>query len=454
MPIRVICNCGKQYSLPDEHAGKHFRCKACAAIVPIAPTTPPSKADENLQFSTKSDSFEEYFSVEDYAGEYSGNDSFPHDPDTQPRKPKKKARASLNAPKPPANASEEDSKRSRLSLVKLFCFGLVGLAAVAAIVLVLGHESSRRAKLAREEFENLRKTAEQELAQGKIEAAQEVFTKLSEHVAAENDLAKVVLMRDTLTRVLSIAENQSNVQTLSDQELFELATAGNYKDADSLSSELQILRVPWISRLQPLAISEIARRKNEKRSLLSTFADDLSKQLSLLHGSDATTLDSNNRNEVEEKIARRWLDQFWERAPDSVKSGFELSNWIEMFSVADPEQNDAKLLAEAWLIRMKKTDYEELLKNAERVFTNHSFEKITVNMKEVPRSESLTTRFIAAFSLTYVTKIAITGSNGSVHSVSATMTTEFTYAWRSNKWELTSPDDIDLPLSLILPKKF
>lgn len=39
MSIRVRCNCGKEYSVKDELAGKKLRCKACGAGVAIRPAT-------------------------------------------------------------------------------------------------------------------------------------------------------------------------------------------------------------------------------------------------------------------------------------------------------------------------------------------------------------------------------------------------------------------------------
>jgi DNA-directed RNA polymerase subunit RPC12/RpoP len=37
MSIYVACSCGKQLSVPEEHAGKHVRCPACQAVVLVSP---------------------------------------------------------------------------------------------------------------------------------------------------------------------------------------------------------------------------------------------------------------------------------------------------------------------------------------------------------------------------------------------------------------------------------
>jgi hypothetical protein len=47
VPIEVSCSkCGKDYRVPEERAGKRFRCADCQAIV----TVPSSGVDEELEF--------------------------------------------------------------------------------------------------------------------------------------------------------------------------------------------------------------------------------------------------------------------------------------------------------------------------------------------------------------------------------------------------------------------
>jgi hypothetical protein len=56
MPITFGCDCGKQFTVADEFAGKRTKCPACksALIVPeAAPTTPPAPEEEPLSDEDK-----------------------------------------------------------------------------------------------------------------------------------------------------------------------------------------------------------------------------------------------------------------------------------------------------------------------------------------------------------------------------------------------------------------
>jgi hypothetical protein len=44
MTIQLACGCGRRYQIPDEHAGKKTRCKACGAVHVIPNPEPEARA--------------------------------------------------------------------------------------------------------------------------------------------------------------------------------------------------------------------------------------------------------------------------------------------------------------------------------------------------------------------------------------------------------------------------
>jgi hypothetical protein len=102
MPISAKCkNCGRGYSVKDEHAGKKFRCQECQAAVSVP--VPKPKADDYAADDWEADDFstQDYEDYDDY-GDYESDQ-----PPPPPRRAVKK--------KKPAAKKKPAKKRSSAS---------------------------------------------------------------------------------------------------------------------------------------------------------------------------------------------------------------------------------------------------------------------------------------------------------------------------------------------------
>lgn len=55
MPIAFACECGKSFSVGDEHAGKRTKCPKCGAALTVPTPTAPEMSDEDKAFAALED---------------------------------------------------------------------------------------------------------------------------------------------------------------------------------------------------------------------------------------------------------------------------------------------------------------------------------------------------------------------------------------------------------------
>lgn len=59
MPIAFACECGKSFSVGDEHAGKRTKCPKCGAALTVPALAAPEMSDEDKAFAALEDAPDE-----------------------------------------------------------------------------------------------------------------------------------------------------------------------------------------------------------------------------------------------------------------------------------------------------------------------------------------------------------------------------------------------------------
>jgi hypothetical protein len=128
MPISATCrNCGRSYSVKDEHAGKKFRCQGCQETVSVpVPRAAAYDADDWEADDYEDDFGDPGYDDDDY-GDYESREPLP-----APRRPAKKKKPAAKS-KRPKRRSSSNSGSVGAAAGKIFGGLFVGLVVMGIV---------------------------------------------------------------------------------------------------------------------------------------------------------------------------------------------------------------------------------------------------------------------------------------------------------------------------------
>jgi hypothetical protein len=455
--IEAKCGCGQRYRLKPSLAGKKFKCLSCGAAV-LAPKSPPrdsfplpkqrqaaqptgastdcentdfSIAENRVEFNEFGSDFDDGFSDE-YQEAALPVDSGNH----------------TSAGRTGAGIKFERQDQGGGTLIRSLFIAAATIGVLAGVAAISSMEISRRSIRSREEFIAIQKTADAELAGGEFQSALASFRTLSEHRGAGEDRDRVVEMRDFLERMLSAEGAAAEVKELSDEHLLALVTDGTHEFTEVPKELPDQARRFWMDALQKTGSQEVIQRAAEKKRLLSAISTDFQNELKEMHTRQSQFLEETNRNEVEEKTARKWMDDFFEILPEKLKYGMELADWADRFLASDAQK---MAIATAALTESPAKD-ELKSDTVRRITIQRAFNEASVNMKEVPRDVSLTTRYTADLTVSSTVTATVEFDDGRIEESSLRFDDQVSYSWQSNRWELKKKGTFDV-LNAILPNE-
>lgn len=473
MTLAVKCRCGKKYKLKPELAGKKFRCRDCGAPIKIpargaqTEESPAARSDVAAarakdevadEFADEFDAFAENSdagSEGDYDYDYD-DDSWLDDANDvsddayQQEISQFRGRVAKSPKSPPKSAQKATHPpESESRVVNRVFIALAVLGVIVGVAVIGKMEHSRRLRLAREEFVSLQKAAEAKVAAEEFNSALTGYQTLIEHWGADADKAVVQTMHDALARMLTAETVAADIDGLNDQQLLNLMRLGEFEPAQQLPAPLQSgAKRFWIRALQQAGAAEVAKRHTEKARLLSLVSTEFLNELEELHSLQAKSLEITSRNEVEEKIARRWMDDFFERLPDKMELAMNLANWRDHCSLEDARTAATR----TFLADDDRFDFDLDFPDAAEITIERTFLGATVNMKEVPREVSLTTRYTADIELRATVTARVVLNDGSVESAEAQYNEQVSYSWQSDHWVLKIPGSF-AAFQDVLPKE-
>ncbi len=352
-------------------------------------------------------------------------------------------------PPPKTESPVEAEGSGRASGVLKWLF--VALAVVAVIgggALIMLMETDRRNRLAREDFLNQKQNAFSAIESGELTSALSIFSRLTSHPGRADEHDSVSKMVDVLSQMTNPTAIENQVSKLDDSQLLRLHNHGHFDDALYVDASLKGKpQENWIAALRSASRREVPRRHSERKKTLAEMPRRLAEELAELHSSQLQTLRQTNRLEVEEKTAQRWINDLHEKLSSTLPLALNCADWRDRYSF-----NDAKAIAEQALKRDPAVQNPQLLiDTCSSIYITRTLDGLSMNMREVPKVVSVTTRYQAEFTIKISQSVDIQVNHETLRTSSQHSETVL-YAWQSDRWVLKNPGGY-LLLAEILPEE-